>query len=716
VALWLLFLATRIWAIAKRSVQPPVYDSLSYYVKAKLLWAAVTSLKPVNPFNVEPSFRPPGTVLMSYPVGFTEDFHGFYFRSVFIPIFLLVAAVYCAGFARRASARWNWNLSLIAILLSTSPMFFHFERSDAFVSPLIWGLVDNFLAAVSGIAAALCIRSMRCDSLRWWIGASLVAAFSAFVKPAGFVVMALTGSIWFVANMLFWRLESRESHSQRKRLLGAGTIAALLIFGATLWISLHSNYMSDANLSSGSAAIKVMGAELRLPVRVFVLLLRASFGYVLPILLAFSCIGGVLYFYRWRLSPSASAKNVALTVLVAAPFTCAVGLWFWIVGAQGATQIRYFYPFATMTVIFTLPILLILLEGLSGRSLWFVRAILVLPAANLLLLLTVPRPAIAWQQWSGVNLTSGSFREEILLSQQLISDIRTKLKRTAVLYSFYPRSATAVFESVGEFEANIHPDLPTFQIARPVDWRKPSVVRTNDLVQADYILFTPVLAPATQQKILAQPSVHDFSLESELFAAWFTEVSRNDGVETVVATPSVRLLQPIDRPKFESHLSHFVASHSWPASFTKANPPHWWSAQELETLRSQNPPAISDVKFGGLYEVNALALSRDGDELTLSVWWQRLQEKDQTKIHQQPWFMFVHFVDRIGKPVSVENIRLAPDFSGHEDRPIALDVLTFPIPKGTSRVGIGIQNGGAFLIPDRGIRDWNSRRLLLPLP
>src|SRR5436305_4338250 len=98
--LWLLLLALEMWPMVQQSVQPPVYDTLTYFQKAKNFWAAVSMLKLTNPLNLEPVFRPPGTILMSYPVGFTNDFHGFYFRSIFIPILLLVAAVYCAGSAR----------------------------------------------------------------------------------------------------------------------------------------------------------------------------------------------------------------------------------------------------------------------------------------------------------------------------------------------------------------------------------------------------------------------------------------------------------------------------------------------------------------------------------------------------------------------------------------------------------------------------------------
>src|SRR5450759_3536200 len=96
VIIWLLYLAVAIWQRALHSAQPPLFDPLSYMQKALYFWRAVEQGTLVNPFSLEPSVRPPGTILMSYPFGFSPDFRGFYFRSVFLPILCVVAAVYIA--------------------------------------------------------------------------------------------------------------------------------------------------------------------------------------------------------------------------------------------------------------------------------------------------------------------------------------------------------------------------------------------------------------------------------------------------------------------------------------------------------------------------------------------------------------------------------------------------------------------------------------------
>src|SRR5205085_7417107 len=89
---WLVFLGIALWQHAKNSQMPPTYDALNYFAKGKNIWLHLRGKHFVNPFNLPPTYRPPGTVLMSFPLGYHNDFHGFYFRSVFFPIVCFVAA------------------------------------------------------------------------------------------------------------------------------------------------------------------------------------------------------------------------------------------------------------------------------------------------------------------------------------------------------------------------------------------------------------------------------------------------------------------------------------------------------------------------------------------------------------------------------------------------------------------------------------------------
>jgi hypothetical protein len=112
-----LALGLGIWLHTRATTQPPLGDAFSYYAKAYYFWADWRGGQGFHPFDIWPFFRPPGTVLMSYPFGFNADPQWFFFRSVFFPaILMLLAAVivshrpnagisYLCGAGRQATAR-----------------------------------------------------------------------------------------------------------------------------------------------------------------------------------------------------------------------------------------------------------------------------------------------------------------------------------------------------------------------------------------------------------------------------------------------------------------------------------------------------------------------------------------------------------------------------------------------------------------------------------
>src|SRR5262249_53769310 len=143
----------------------------------------------LNLLSAPPPERPPGTVAMSYPFGFDRTFHGFYFRSVFVPVVLLCLAVWIAG-AGTTSAD-PWTLPLLGPGVARRPILFQFELSDVLPSPVYWGPVDNFMAGISAVGAASIVRGLGRASFVWILVGFVAAAFSLLVKPAGVLTMGL---------------------------------------------------------------------------------------------------------------------------------------------------------------------------------------------------------------------------------------------------------------------------------------------------------------------------------------------------------------------------------------------------------------------------------------------------------------------------------------------------------------------------------------------
>jgi len=121
-------LGVAVFSHVSLSQQPPSQDAVQYFVKAKNFWDSISQRKWFNPLNIEPTFRPPGTIVVSYPFGFSEGFHGYYFRSIFLPIVLFVFALWIAAKPSCSTLKSKWLLVSLCLAFSTLPLFYHFER------------------------------------------------------------------------------------------------------------------------------------------------------------------------------------------------------------------------------------------------------------------------------------------------------------------------------------------------------------------------------------------------------------------------------------------------------------------------------------------------------------------------------------------------------------------------------------------------------------
>src|SRR2546421_239394 len=183
----LLVLALAIWSRISVSKMPPLYDGLSYAQKANYFWAAVRQGYWFDPLNIEPVIRPPGTVVFSYPLGWTQDFRTYYFNIIYFPIAIFVAALWLIGRPFCRNIAETGVLAALCATLATLPIFYHLEPNPQIADPINLGQMDAAFAAVAGLAAALTIRGVWELRLSWTVAGIAAGAFSALIKPAGFV-------------------------------------------------------------------------------------------------------------------------------------------------------------------------------------------------------------------------------------------------------------------------------------------------------------------------------------------------------------------------------------------------------------------------------------------------------------------------------------------------------------------------------------------------
>ncbi len=715
--LWVVFIGCAFWWHAQQSQQPPIGDAATYFQKAYNFWVQVHQHKLFNPFNVVQTIRPPGTILMSYPFGFNVDYRGFYFRSIFLPVLLLVLAVVLGGYRRDLDSKSKWHLVLYAAFLSSFPCFYEFELTWDLPSPAYWGLVDNFLAGVAALATAVIIRSVWTQSYAWLSLGVILSSLCLMIKPAGAFVMMLNGLTWFGLTVLNLRLVWR-SPDERKRmirwLLKGMTIFAFF-YMVVLVGSFTSHYLSPQNLAFGKTAINILQMEWSLSWAVLLNVIKMGVGYpfVIWLLLMIICVGNHLLRICMDVNAFLWHKPFLIGLAISSCIILAFGIWFWIFGT-GVGQIRYSIPFALMAAILALPSVLSTVRATSNWSLSILSVLMIAPIINMGLLLPQSEPSIEWQKWSGVNLTSGAYDPVIEQAQNFVNEIK-KDGRDVALYSMPMNLVDADFQSVVDYAQIAKPQIPLISIFRPVDWKRPTAFRKEEMLEADFLLFQPIHDSTASAAIFATSSIDDLNLEIYLFQAWATQLTTSEGVTIVSDSPKARILRITNPNLLESAFDKLVANHHWRRTFIEENPKRRYSEKELKAALLLNLPNLENVNFEERFHLRALSISSTGDNTTLSVWWKPL-----SPLIERDWTFFIHSIDDENNMVLNNRILIRFNRSlSLLPGEVLFDQITFRNPRenGIDRLAVGfIRPNQKIPFADKGNRDWGNRRVIVPLP
>jgi hypothetical protein len=561
--IWLGVLAGGVWLHTHATQQAPIYDAFTYYWKAHSFWVGVRAGSWFNPLNVEPTFRPPGTVLMSYPFGFDPDPRGFYFRSVYLPALLLFASVLVVAYERRETLAGRWRAILTGIMLTTLTQLYHFEFGARAAG--YWGLVDSFLAGLAALTAACVWRGTRRGAGLWvWaVAASATSAAAVMVKPSGLFVAAIAGLLWvslalgtLIEGGASWRRES----GLLLRLLGGAAVIGLTQT-VTLAAALSSRYLSPENLAYGYGAIAIMKAELHLSLSLVRTVVNTSLGgaaIVCAGLVATVCVTG---------SITAKGRVLTLSDVIAVLASLAAlifGMWFWLLGSGGATEMRYAVPFFVMGAVWFLPAVTRTWHLAPSLLRRVTSGIVVVAACNLALILLVPQPSLAWQKLTGVSVTA-AFPPEVMAAFKRLLAVSSGRSRDFYVLSFDVNDAN--LESIVDQSRLLHPDDPPVSLHRPVDWARPSTFRIDEIAAADALLLTPQQA----QQAPTGSAVANMSEEQGVFTAWADRLGPADGIAVSFSAATAKILTVVDPVKFRASLARLVALHEWNPTFRAAN-------------------------------------------------------------------------------------------------------------------------------------------------
>jgi len=651
VLFWLIFTGFIIWFHAGNSIQPPFFDGLDYFKKGLNFWQGIMHGNWVNPFNIAPPARPPGTILLSAPFGYPVGFHSFYFRSVFFPIVCIVASVYISvGLPQSLVA--GWCVATIALLFSSLPMFYHFEWVAGVESSVCFGLVDNFLAGTAALATAAFIRSLTTGSVRWLFAGALAASFTLLIKPSGGAVMALLGGAWAVFASLKWLSVRHNQEASRglRRYLILGLMVLFAIYVVTFTVCLQSQYLSSEHFLYARQALVIMTDVLAISFGQIPLLLHIIMGEAILFWIAGVIILFFYLCYHFRGLNNRTFFEMS-GFLISAFIFWSAGIFYWLVVQAGGNQVRYFHPFFLMGLICLVPLAVHVWIRSSKWVNLALALVCILPASNMALLLVQKNPSVCWQRTTGVSVSIGMHDAVVNQAYDFLRVVR-QIKSNIRVYSFMTGFPELVFGDVGKYEGVINPKASTFDLRGPHDWVRGFMVRIEDLLSSDYICFEP-LKDNDIQTVMGFDRVQSFEDENRVFHAWLSTLTVKDGIEIVSDGP-VRLLEITNLCIFEQLTEQFISSRTWRPEFKEANPHRWWSDSEVSSYIFNNKLVAHEIEFGDLYRLHVMTLSPLGGKIKIEFWWEALRDDDKS------WGrgMFFHFIDSDAKIRSQQSVSL----------------------------------------------------------
>ena len=685
---------------------PPVGDALSYIAKAKAFWEAIQQGHIVDPFNVPSSFRPPGTILMSYPFGFTPDFRWFYFRAAFLPVVFLVGAVYAAAPSIKTHP---WLTLACALILSGMPILYQFEFNDDLRSLAAWGLVDNLHAGVAALAMASTLRAVRLQSHGWTLAAVLLAAFCVFIKPAGGLVMIVIALTWLmlIGQGCGWNVRRLRETPAALRFTAFGLAAGVIVYALVTWAAFQSQYLSAANIAYGRQAIAILREnDIRSTFDYSGDFLRLSLGYpvVLTIIIG---LMAALYNRQHRIFAAIACLSAvmggALLILQA-----------------DITQMRYAVVFAAMTFVALLPAMIDAAARAQRAVVLSLGGLLVLPTLGIAILVAMPAPPLLAQAALGINLLSNSYQAEGAEAVSWLEALKTEGVKATSLYVLGFEWSTFAFWGMVEYQNLADPSWPRVQPITSVDWLRSSAVRTADILASDYIVFQPVTDTAARDILLNARDVPDFITEQRLARAWLSTLGETDGLK-VMSETRTRIVKIVDCQRLEASLAQLDAAHTWPPK-RPSSLKSWWTAEEIASFKPQLSPDVADIGFhiptqtDATYIVRAASVTPDLEGLKVQFW---IETGPGPSAAGQE--VFVHLLNEAGEIVGNAQLPLLDLPPPSATRAARLYTAFFPAPpKTAASIAFGLfrpaGQSAEFLIADHGKGDWEGRRIFMPLP
>lgn len=567
IAVFLAALASGISEKTRSAVAPPVYDPISYYEKASLVWKAIAKRKPLQIMN-KLAIRPPGSALILYPFGFKFSMASFLFRSVMAPLVIwsLALMILVLPLVRSRSDAILGGALVVGLL--SMPVFYHFQITEFFAQAYHvtnqWGLVDAQLGAVAALALGLISIGIRKSSLTLCLLGWLVGSYTIFIKPSGILVML---TLFGVAMVEFFLRYHREVE-QRRSILKTGLIAfavGSLLFGISLWIAFHTEYLGSGAIAmartSQTTVIQMVKTDLATLLSYFI---RPVIGWwwFCPMVLILA--GLVIEAFRSFLKQRLSAMGLRL---VASFLIAAAAIWWWL--NLAGPEHRYLFPFLMMIIAWLVPDVFERLKHFAPAPKLFIVVYCFIPGCVLAGMLQLRQPDPRLQIMMGVDLAYSEYADEVKWGEWLV-DQSQKLQRPLNIYTVNNGFRAGVVEMVTWVASIKHPKhLQLCKFDRPNSWRANPGLVVPDIIKSDYLVVDAKISNDSSDILKNISDWQDEGIQFQQFAYCHRGVDRN-GLELVSDGP-LKILRIVDARKFEDEISKWIQSIQWGNDFLERN-------------------------------------------------------------------------------------------------------------------------------------------------
>lgn len=697
-AVWLVVAAYGIRHYAYTETEPPVFDALSYVQKAQAFWAAVDKGVPFNPLNLPPQVRPFGTVFFTFPFGFSTNFHEFYFLTNFLPAILLIIAVLIAvGPIRKLENKQKIALGVILVCIASMPAYFQFAPSGDNRFMGTWGFVDILFGAVSAIACACVVASLRGRYLFWSLLAALCAILSILIKPVGLATMAIVGAAWGALTFNEWR----EKALRLRTAFVAGGMLVLLL-GVTGLMLYHSQYFSPKNIEYGESSMKLLHAAQPTFPDIFDILEKIRVSIGIPVLII------------WVVCLACAARHRQWVSIVCSLAIFFIGCYVWL-DRTNLNHVRYFFPFPLMATVVVIPALIRSVRTWSYKRLVSL-SVLTLPSLAIGILLLMPRPSPESQFALGVNLTANRNAGVVEEASALVDELRRQPNHSSIIYYVGGSDKVNAFEAVMDWHRILGFPGGNSIPALPVDWVRPPAYRLDEMFRAQYIVFEPI--SGAQSILDTQRSIRTFDAEQVLVRAWLTALGPKDGV-VIHSDGGVRVLEVTNRFLLNQSGIALMRGRRLRSEFVQGfHPIAGISVSDAMDLPGNLLVKPIDLMFEGHTVARALAVthSMDSEGTTYHIVIEQI--RGLSPYEYGAWHVFLHVLDKDGHIVAQGYQTYLTDVTS-STMAVRYDIGTpSKVPADPVAIGFGVfkplgKGSAQDFISETG--DWGGRRNIVQL-